>query len=70
MGKLEEIHEFLLKRRNEKTAKMEQDAIEKDGFFDADSYSGGNFDDCYYMGKEVGEAELIEEILSLILLKE
>jgi len=66
MEKLEKMKEFLLKRRNEEKAKMEQEAVEEDGYFDASSYSGGNFDDCYYMGKEVGEAELIEEILSIL----
>lgn len=66
MEKFEILKTFLLKRRNVQKAKMEQDAVEEDGFFDADSYSGGNFDDCYNMGKEVGEAELIEEILLIL----
>lgn len=34
-----------------KNANMEEKAIEEDGYFDAQDYSGGNFDDCYYMGK-------------------
>ena len=65
MGQLQELKAFLLTRRNEKNSKMEEDAIESEGFFDAQDYSGGNFDDCYYMGKENGEAELIEELLSM-----
>lgn len=66
MDKINEIKEFLLKRRNLEKATMENEAEKDDGFFDADSHSGGNFDDCYQMGKDNGEAELIEEILDII----
>jgi len=65
-NKIKLLKEFLLKYRNEEKANIEKKAIEEDGFFDANSYSGGNFDDCYQMSKEVGEAELIEEILEIL----
>ncbi len=61
--KYDEIVEYLLKNRNIKKATREEEAIEEDGYFDANSYSGGNFDDAYQMGKEGGEAEFIEDLL-------
>lgn len=60
---MENIKEFLLKRRNESKANLRKEAIEEEGYFDADSYSGGNFDDCVNMGIEIGEAEFIEKLL-------
>jgi hypothetical protein len=64
--KYDEIVEVLLKNRNINSATREAKAIEEDGYFDADSYSGGNFDDAYIMGKENGEAEFIEDLLSIL----
>lgn len=58
--------ELLLKRRNKELSEMEYRCSEKHGYFDAQDASGGNFDDCYNLGKRVGEAELIEEILPFI----
>ena len=66
MEELEKIKELLLKRRNTKTADIVEKAIEKDGYFDAQDYSGGNFDDTFELGREVGEAELIEELLAIL----
>lgn len=63
MEQLSEIKEWLLRNRNEIKANMETKAIEKEGFFDAQDFSGGNFDDCFNLGKEIGRAELIEELL-------
>lgn len=64
--KLQQIKDLLLKMRNVEKSQMQEDAIKEDGYFDIQSYCGGNFDDCYYMGKEVGEAKLIERILALL----
>ena len=66
MEELEKIKELLLKRRNTKTADIVEKAIEEDGYFDAQDYSGGNFDDAFELGREVGEAELIEELLAIL----
>jgi hypothetical protein len=64
--KLEKLKELLLKRRNVTKVKLYEDAIEEEGFFNAYEYSGGNFDDAFTLGEEVGEAQLIEELLSII----
>lgn len=66
VAKFDILLEYLLKHRNQNKAIIEQEAIEEDGYFDADSYSGGNFDDCYNLGKEIAEAEFIEQLLSII----
>ena len=66
MEKLQEVKEFLLKRRNLENANLQENAIEEDGYLDAQDYSGGNFDDCLQLGIEIGEAELIEEILFIL----
>jgi hypothetical protein len=34
--------------------------------FDAMDYSGGNFDDAYYMGTEDGEISMAREVLDMI----
>ena len=60
---------MLLKRRDTEKADMVENAIKEDGYFDANSYSGGNFDDAFQMGCEVGEAELIEELLIILNIK-
>lgn len=60
------IKDFLLEKRNKDNANMEYEAEWNDGYFNPESYSGGNFDDCYQMGKNNGEAELIEELLKII----
>jgi hypothetical protein len=64
--KLDKIKELLLKRRNIRNATLIEKAEEEDGYFDAQDYSGGNFDDAFNLGRDVGEAELIEELLSII----
>lgn len=64
--KYDEILFHLLKNRDIHKANREQEAIDEDGYFDADSYSGGNFDDAYQMGKEGGEAEFIEDLLHML----
>jgi len=66
MEELEKIKELLLKRRDKQTADIVEKAIEEDGYFDAQDYSGGNFDDAFELGREVGEAELIEELLAIL----
>jgi hypothetical protein len=63
---MKELKEFLLKRRDEEKAGMESRLIAANGYFDVQDCSGGNFDDCYQLGKDVGEAELIEEILPFV----
>lgn len=57
------LKEFLTKRRNTEKATLCDRETEKNGYFDAQDFSGGNFDDCFSLGMEVGEAQLIEEIL-------
>ena len=64
--KLDKIKELLLKRRNIRNATLIEKAEEEDGYFDAQDYSGGNFDDAFNLGRDVGEAELIEELLSIL----
>lgn len=63
---IEKLKNFLEKRRNINKANMVSEAIEEDGYFNAYEYSGGNFDDCFQLGCDVGEAEFIEELLQLI----
>lgn len=66
MNELEKIKELLLKRRNIRNATLIEKAEEEDGYFDAQDYSGGNFDDAFNMGRDIGEAELIEELLFIL----
>jgi hypothetical protein len=63
---MKELKEFLKKRRNIEKSTLVEDAIERDGYFDATDFSGGNFDDAFQLGQECGEAELIEEILYIL----
>jgi len=62
---IDQLKMFVLERRNISKAKIEDEAIKEDGYFNAREYSGGNFDDYYIMGKECGEAQFIEELISL-----
>ena len=66
MENLEKVKELLMKRRNLNKIKMYEDAIEEEGFFNANDYSGGNFDDAFMLGMDIGEAQLVEEILAII----
>lgn len=66
VAKYDEIVAFLLKNRDINKSNMEEEAIEEDGYFDVDSYSGGNIDDAYTMGKDNGEAQLIEHLLYIL----
>jgi hypothetical protein len=62
----EKIKEFLEKRRNLEQSNMVKEETERNGYFDINDLSGGNFDDAFTIGKECGEAEFIEELLSMI----
>lgn len=66
MEQIEKIKELLLRRRDTKMATLLERATEEDGYFDAQDYSGGNFDDAFNLGVEVGEAILIEELLNIL----
>ena len=66
MEQLTKLKELLIKRRNIKMATLVEKAEETDGYFDAMDHSGGNFDDAFNLGKDVGEAELIEELLIIL----
>lgn len=66
MENLEKVKELLLKHRNLNKVKMYEDAIEEEGFFNANDYSGGNFDDAFTLGMDIGEAQLVEELLVII----
>ena len=66
MEALEKIKELLIKRRNLEKANLEEEANKGDNYFNADDYVGGNIDDAFYLGKECGEAELIEELLGIL----
>ena len=66
MEELEKIKELLLKRRNIRNATIVDRVTEEDGYFDAQDFSGGNFDDAFNFGRDVGEAELIEELLFIL----
>lgn len=66
MENLEKVKELLMKRRKLNKIKMYEDAIEEEGFFNANDYSGGNFDDAFMLGMDIGEAQLVEEILAII----
>ena len=63
---MKELKEFLKKRRNLEKSTLVEDAIERDGYFDADAWSGGICNDAFQLGQECGEAELIEEILYIL----
>jgi hypothetical protein len=66
MEQLEQIKQFLLKRRDPEMATLIERAIEKDGYLDVQDYSGGNFDDAFELGSDVGEAQFIEELLAML----
>ena len=66
MEALEKIKELLIKRRNLEKANLEEEANKGDNYFNVDDYVGGNIDDAFYLGKECGEAELIEELLGIL----
>jgi len=63
---MKELKEFLKKRRNLEKSTLVEDAIERDGYFDAAVSSGGNFDDAFQLGQECGEAELIEVLFYIL----
>ena len=46
--------------------RAEKSPKDDDGDFDPQSWSGGNFDDCYYLGREDGDIDAAREILSLL----
>ena len=66
MEPLEKIKELLMNRRHLKNATLIRMEEEKNGYFDAQDFSGGNFDDAFNLGRDVGEAELIEELLQIL----
>lgn len=66
MEQLLKLKEFLLSRRNINNATLVEKVEETDGYFDAQDYSGGNFDNAFNLGKNVGEAELIEDLLAIL----
>jgi hypothetical protein len=45
---------------------MYEDEIEKEGFFDASDFSGGNFDDAFTLGMDIGKAQFVEELLTIL----
>lgn len=63
---LQELVPFLQKHRNLQKAKLVEEAEAEDGYFDADSYSGGNITDAFDLGQETGKAELIEDLIDLL----
>ena len=63
---MEQIKQFLLKRRNPQMATLIERAVEEDGYLDVQDYSGGNFDDAFELGMDVGEAQFIEELLTIL----
>jgi hypothetical protein len=66
METLEEIKKLLLERRNLENANLIENAIEEEGYLNVDDYVGGNIDDAFELGRECGEAELIEELLGIL----
>ncbi len=63
---LQKIKELLETRRDLEKSKLVETAESEDGYFDVNDYSGGNADDAFELGMEIGEADLIEELLALI----
>jgi len=66
MEALKKIKELLIKRRDLEKANLEKEAIKNGGYLDVYDYTGGNIDDAFELGKECGEAELIEELLGIL----
>jgi len=68
MEALKKIKELLIKRRDLEKANLEKEAIKNGGYLDVDDYdyTGGNIDDAFELGKECGEAKLIEELLGIL----
>ncbi len=63
------VHELIEKiksRVNTSKANIEEECLNSDNVFNVDEHCGGNYDDCYALGKEVGEAQFAEELLDLI----
>lgn len=60
------VVELSYKEYNEICQRAEKNTKDHDGDFDPQSWSGGNFDDCYYMGREDGDIDAAREILSLL----
>ena len=51
---------------NESKANIEEECSDSDNIFNVDEHCGGNYDDCYQLGKEVGEAQFAEELMEII----
>ena len=66
METLKEIKKLLLERRDLENANLEKEDYKRIGYFNVSGYVGGNVDDAFYLGKECGEANLIEELLGIL----
>ena len=63
---LQKIKELLLTIRNQKILDMITEEEVSEGYFAIDDHVGGNVDDAFEMGKEVGEAALVEILLRML----
>ena len=63
---MEKIKELLLTIRNQKILDMITEEEVSEGYFAIDDHVGGNADDAFEIGKEVGEAELVEILLRML----
>jgi hypothetical protein len=63
---MEKIKELLLTIRNQKILDMITEEEVSEGYFAIYDHVGGNVDDAFEMGKEVGEAELVEILLRML----
>ena len=64
MTTVEEIKTFLLERRNKELIESFEKEDKEEGYVDINSRSGGGYGSAFGMGQEMGEAELIEELLA------
>ena len=63
---MEKLKQLLIDRRNIRKAGLIAKETAENGYFDVNDMCGGNMDDAFSLGMEIGEAELIEEILSIL----
>ena len=63
---LNELKELLLKRRGRGLINNYNQYVEEDGYFNVQDISGGNFDDAFQLGLDLGEAFFVEELLELL----
>jgi hypothetical protein len=60
------VVELTYKQYNELCKRAEKNPKGDDADFNPMDYSGGNFDDCYYLGREDGDIDAAREVLSLL----